>query len=294
MTLQQLKTFCMVVEQKSFVRAAESLYMAQSSVSQQIAALEHYYGALFFNRIGKKCIVTPEGRVFYNLAKEILNLIDSAPNKIKEANSLTKGELRIGGSSTVSTYLLPPLLRQYKQKYPDIHLTVKAGYGHKMIDLLREGGLDLALVGHNLNWMHDPRLNSIPVAQDRLALIVWPGHEWCSREFIEPRELAGKYTFIHARPDSAMRSVVEKFIQQENLIMSEIIEMANQESIKLSVEQKLGISLISSVAIQEELKTGRLVKVPLKRLDSVARDFLLVSRADHELNALERAFFQLL
>jgi DNA-binding transcriptional LysR family regulator len=134
----------------------------------------------------------------------------------------------------------------------------------------------------------------MPVSQDKLALIIWPGHEWCKREIVEPYELVGKYPFIHARPDSAMRSVVEKYIQQEGLIFGDVIEMANQESIKLSVEQRLGVSLISSIAIQHELKTGRLVEVPLRRLDSVARDFLLISRADQELNAIEKAFVELL
>lgn len=294
MTLQQLKTFCMVVEQKSFVRAAESLYMAQSSVSQQIASLEHYYGVLFFNRIGKKCIVTPEGRVFYELIKKILSMLDSAPEKIKEANSLTKSELRLGGSSTVSTYLLPPLLRRYKEKHPDIRLSVKAGYGHRMVDLVRNGSLDMALVGHNLNWLHDPTLKTLPVSQDKLSLIVWPGHEWCSRKIVEPEELAGKYPFIHARPDSAMRSVVEKYIQQENIILKEILEMANHESIKLAVEQQLGISLLSSISIQQEIKSGRLVEIPLARLNTISRDFLLISRADQELNAAEKAFVELL
>lgn len=293
MTLQQLETFCMVVEQKSFGRAAECLYMAQSSVSQQVAALERHYGVALFTRVGKRFTVTPEGQALYKIAKEALGTLDTIPARIKAVNSLEKGQLRIGASSTVSTYLLPHLLRRYKNMYPHIDLSVKTDYGYKCIEAVRAGAIDLALIGHNLNWLADPSLKSRAVSRDHLSLIVWPGHEWCGRPIVEPRELQRGYVFIHGRPDSGMRSVVDKFIHQENLIFETVIEMANHESIKLAVEEKLGIALISSVAIRHELKTGRLAEVPLNGLNTIDRRFLLVSRADQELNAAEQAFVKL-
>ncbi len=294
MTFQQLQTFCLVVEQKSFVRAAECLYMAQSSVSQQIAALERHFGVALFTRVGKRCNVTPEGRVLYKTAKEVIDTLGSLPARIKEVNSLGKGRLRLGASSTVSTYLLPSLLRRYKDRYPHIELSVKTDYGYKIIDAVRSDDIDLGLVGHNLNWLADPALKSRPVSRDHLSLIVWPGHEWCGRSLVEPRELTRGHVFIHSRPDSGMRSVVDKFIHQENLVFETVIEMANHESIKLAVEERIGISLISSVAISHELATGRLAEVPLNRLNTIDRRFLLISRAGQEYNAAEKAFVDLL
>ncbi len=293
MTLQQLETFCMVVEQKSFGRAAECLYMAQSSVSQQVAALERHYGVALFTRVGKHFTVTPEGQALYRIAKEALGILDSVPAKLKEANSLEGGRLRIGASSTVSTYLLPHIMRRYKDRFPHIDLSVKTDYGYKCIEAVRAGVIDLALVGHNLNWLADPSLKSRSVSRDHLSLIVWPGHEWCGRSLVEPRELQKGCVFIHSRPDSGMRSVVDKFIHQENLIFESVIEMANHESIKLAVEERIGIALISSVAIRHELKAGRLAEVPLDRLNTIDRRFLLISRADRELNAAEKAFVTL-
>ncbi len=293
MTLQQLETFCLVVEQKSFGRAAECLYMAQSSVSQQIAALERHYGVALFSRVGRHFTVTPEGRVLYDVAKNVLGTLNAVPAKMKEVNNPDKGQLRIGASSTVSTYLLPSLLRRFKDRYPYVDLSVMTDYGYKVIDAIREGDIDLALVGHNLNWLADPSLKSRAVARDQLSLIVWPGHEWCGRKLVEPRDLLHGYVFIHSRPDSGMRSVVDKFLLQENLVFDAVLEMANHESIKLAVEEKIGIALISSVAIRHELATGRLAEVPLNRLNTIDRRFLLVSRADEELNAAEKAFVTL-
>ncbi len=294
MTFQQLQTFCLVVEQKSFVRAAECLYMAQSSVSQQIAALERHFGAALLTRVGKSFSVTPEGRVLYATAKDILGTLGALPARIKEAHNLGKGRLRLGASSTVSTYLLPSLLRRYKDRNPHVELTVKTDYGYKIIDAVRADDIDLGLVGHNLNWLADPALKSRPVSRDHLSLIVWPGHEWGGRSFVEPRDLARGQVFIHSRPDSGMRSVVDKFIHQENLVFETVIEMANHESIKLAVEERIGIALISSVAIRHELATGRLAEVPLNRLNTIDRRFLLISRAGQDYSAVEKAFVELL
>lgn len=293
MTLQQLQTFCMVVEQNSFVRAAECLYMAQSSVSQQVGTLERDFGVTLFDRRGKKCTLTTEGRVLYDVAKQILGLVEAAPVKIREAHNRCKGLLRLGASSTVSTYLLPTIVRKYRNLYPEVNLSIRAGYGYQMVDMVRERSLDLALVGHNLNWLADPTLKSLPFSRDHLALIVWPGHEWCGRKLVEPQEMLRGHLFIHARPDSAMRSVVEKFLHQENLAFDSMIEMGTHESIKRAVESQIGISLISSVAIQDELQAGRLATVPLNRLNLVDRNFLLISRADQELNPIEQAFIEL-
>lgn len=294
MTLQQLQTFCLVVEQQSFVKAAECLYMAQSSVSQQVAALERHYGVSLFNRTGKRFTVTPEGRVLYKVAKEVIGTLGSIPAKLKAVNATDRGRLRLGASSTVSTYLLPPILRRYRENYPQIELSLRTDYGYRVIDLIRAGEIDLALVGHNLNLLADPALNSRPVSRDHLSLVVWPGHEWCGRDGVEPRELAHGYVFIHSRPDSGMRSAVDKFLHQENLVPEAVLEMANHESIKLAVEERIGISLISSVAIRHELKAGRLVEVPLNRLNTIDRSFLLISKADQEFNAGEKAFIELL
>jgi len=91
-----------------------------------------------------------------------------------------------------------------------------------------------------------------------------------------------------------MRSLVEKFLHQENIVFKSVIELPNHESIKRAVEEQLGISLISSVAIQYELKAGRLVEIPLNRLNNLDRSFLLISRGDQEFNPAETAFIELL
>ncbi len=193
MTLQQLITFCAVYEELSFRRAAERLYMAQASVSQQIAALEHHYGIMLFKRSGKSISITPEGRTLYTIARSTLDMLDSIPQKISELRCLSEGTLSIGASTLAGNYLLPPIVKRFKETYPGILLSVQTGYGHEMVQRVRDGIVDLAIVGKNLGWSSDPVLAFQPIAIDRLSLIVWPDHPWANRTLLEPKDLMKEY-----------------------------------------------------------------------------------------------------
>lgn len=294
MTLQQLKTFCAVYEELSFHRAAERLYISQASVSQQIAALEHEYGVVLFNRKGRSISITPEGRIIYKTVRSALDLLDAIPKKISDIHSLSKGALSIGASTLAGNYLLPPIIKCFKETFPDICLSVQTGYGSEMVQRVRDERVDLAIVGKNLGWNNDPDLNFEPIAIDRLSLIVWPGHPWANKQLIQPREIVDGYVYIHSRPGSAMRSMVEEFFRQEALYVTSVLEVGNHETIKRTVEEKAGIALISSIAIQREKATGQLVEVPVARIENVSRHFLLVSKKHHEFDYTEQAFVDIL
>lgn len=294
MTIQQLRTFCTVVEEKSFHKAANRLYMAQASVSQQIASLEKYYAVLLFIRNGRFFSITPEGLALYKWATEILSLIDVIPEKLKELSWQSEGKLVIGASTLAGNYILPPVLKKFNERYPNIKLSVQTGCGNEIIDQVRNGTIDLAIVGKNLHWVNDPKMNFHPVAIDTLSLVVPKDHPWSKREMVYPSELTEAYTFIHSRPGSAMRSMVEHYLKQEDVLPKSIIEMSNHETIKRAVEEGLGISLISTVCVSREIANNQLVAVPLLNLNKVARQFILVSKQRQEHNSLEKSFIDTL
>ncbi len=290
MTLQQLRTFCAVVEEKSFHRAADRLYMAQASVSHQIASLENYYSVILFIRSGRSFSITPEGLSLYKWAKEILSLIDVIPDNIKELHRQSEGKLVLGASTLAGNYILPSILKEFKETYPKVELSVHIGYGNEMVERVRTGTANLAIVGKNINWVNEPNVKFQPIAIDNLSLVVTRGHPLTKREVVYPKELIEPYTFIHSRPGSAMRSMVEDYLKQENVTPKSILEMGNHETIKRAVEQGLGIALISRVCITREIESGRLVNIPLLNLSKVSRQFIVVSKRMQEYNYLEKSF----
>ncbi len=294
MTIQQLRTFCAVVEEESFHRAADRLYMAQASVSQQIAALEKYYSVRLFIRNGRSFSITSEGLSLYKWAKEILALIDAIPDKFMELHSQSEGKLVLGASTLAGNYILPPILKKFKETFPKVELSVHIGYGNEMVERVRNGTLDLAIVGKNVHWANDPDVKFLPIAVDNLSLIAAKGHPLTRRAMVYPQELAEPYTLIHSRPGSAMRSMVEDYLRQENVTPKSILEMGNHETIKKAVEQGLGIALISTVCISRETASGQLVNIPLLNLDKISRQFILVSKQRREYNYLEKSFVDML
>ena len=120
----RLKAFCLVVELKSFSKAAEAKFMTQSAISHLIKNLEDELGVKLLNRKGKTILLTPIGRVFYKYAKQISEQYMQMGNAINAALNEAQGTLRIGTSSTISSYLLPQVFYDFSRKFPDIHINL--------------------------------------------------------------------------------------------------------------------------------------------------------------------------
>ncbi|HHW06995.1 MAG TPA: LysR family transcriptional regulator [Clostridia bacterium] len=287
MTLRQLRTFCCVVEEGAFHKAAERLFLTQPAVSQQINLLERYYGTKLFVRKGRKISLTPEGRFLYELAKQILSAIDEIPVKFEELRSTGIKTISIGASSLTGTYILPTALNIYRRLYPGIKISLEIGYAKDIIQKLRERQLDFGFFGKHPSWSENGELRFLPVGKDRLVFIVWPGHKWANREMVMPDELKEE-TFIHSKEGSGMRALVEAYFQKEGVAKpNSTVEMGNIEAVKKGVVNRLGVAIVSYFAVREEISRKELIAVPLFRLDKVSRDLVLVHHRDHKLSSSE-------
>lgn len=292
LTLQQLRTFCTVLEERSFNKAAEKLYMTQPSVSQQIAALEQYFGAKLFNRVGKHFRITPEGYQLYKLASQVLGIVDSMPVQLKKLRDLACGSLNIGASTLTGSYVLPAVLRIFQEKYPGVEMSLHTGFAFEMINAVKRNEVDIALVGEDPTWKGDPELEVRPVGKDSLSLILWPEHPLAAKPHLSVGDLASE-VFIQSRQGSAMRSMVEQYMSSAGIHPRRQISMGNLEAVKRAVEQHLGVAIVSTVSIQRECQDGSLVRVNLEGLDKVQRDFLLIWPRARELSPAEMVMCEL-
>lgn len=271
MNLDRLRIFQTVAKLGSFTGAAESLYMTQPAISKHIKALEEYYSAPLFLRTGNKVVLTPAGEKLLEFVDEILNLADRARTAMGEITTSARGTLQVGASMTVGVYFLPHILRQFRETFPDINVSVKIENSGLVVNEIAEGKLDMGLVGA---LVHSPKLVYLPFCSEELKLIVGIDHPWASDPPRTVEEIP-KQLFLLRERGSGMRRVLEHRFKKHGLSLNTVMELSNTEMIIRLVETGMGVSIVSEYAVAREVRLGMIKALDLPFLD-LKRYFYLV------------------
>ncbi len=172
--LQQLRYFATLAEVRHFTRAAESLHVAQPSLSQQIRALERELGAELFQRARGNITLTDAGEALLPLARKILADTETARREVQEVAQLRRGRVRLGAPPSLCASLVPDVLRAYHARYPGIELLVDEGGSQDLVRTLAAGGLDLALIITPLA-VGAPALATTELLREDLVVVSAPG-----------------------------------------------------------------------------------------------------------------------
>ncbi|MBA5638494.1 LysR family transcriptional regulator [Duganella sp. LX20W] len=186
MTLDQLRIFIAVAEREHLTQAANALALTPSAVSAAIRALEDRYGTPLFNRVGRRIELSEAGRIFLAEAQATLAMARNAELTLAELGGLKRGALRIHASQTIASYWLPALLVRFRQHYPQIELTLTIGNTQSVARAVVEGEADLGFVEGEID---EAELSVQVVAEDRIAVLVAPGHRWDGQAAVTGEEL---------------------------------------------------------------------------------------------------------
>ncbi|MBN1332172.1 MAG: LysR family transcriptional regulator [Synergistales bacterium] len=266
MTLHQLRTFCVVVEEGSFRRAAEKLFLSQPSVSQHIAALEKNYDIRLFQRRGRDVSLTPEGRALYTLAKEVLERVDSIPSRFQEMQLLKYGHLTVGVSPFTGNFFMPSIFKTFRERFPEIKLSIRAGNAREILAEARDGTLELAILGKHSNWLPDSNLTFRSIGKDHFTFIAAPGHPLIEESSLEPSALSGE-TILTYTEECPLCDFIDDYLLKHQIEVKKTIEIEEIEIAKSLVMEDMGITLMSKLAIKRELHNGDLKALPFKDLD---------------------------
>jgi LysR family hydrogen peroxide-inducible transcriptional activator len=175
--IHQLRYFCSVARLGSFTKAAEQEGVAQPSLSQQIARLEKNVGCRLFNRLGRKVQLTEAGCALLPQAQEILRQVNGARHALNALQRGVGGRLFIGCIPTITPYFLAPNLRDFATRYPDVDLRLTEDITPKLVDLLRAGDLDLAIISPPVN---NPEIVCSDLFREPIWAAVAPHHRLAS------------------------------------------------------------------------------------------------------------------
>jgi|TARA_B100001250_G_scaffold289887_1_gene251676 DNA-binding transcriptional LysR family regulator len=257
-TLDQLRILHAILNEGSFKKAAEKLYISQPAVSLQIQNLERQLNTPIFYRDKRKARLTETGQLLIKYCGRILSLCEETCHALDELHALQSGDLVIGASQTTGTYLMPRLIGIFRHKYPQIAIELQVDSTRKISWGIANGSIDLALVGGEVPKELQNILEVTSYAEDELALILPLSHPFSARECIQKEDLY-RLNFIALNTQSTIRKVIDNILLQHGIDSSYFkieMELNSIEAIKNAVNSGLGASFVSVSAITKELELG--------------------------------------
>jgi DNA-binding transcriptional LysR family regulator len=287
--IKQLRAFCYAVKFGTVARAADALFLSASSVSLQLSALEKELGARLLERTRPRLALTPEGQMLYDLARPLVEGMENLDQQFRsQRQGMDAGEVIIAAGASTIQYLLPPLVRDYREQLPEVRLQLANVTGKDGLALLRSDQVDFAF-GSMLDVPHD--LSYAPVHWFDPMLILPLDHALATKADILLEDLS-PYGLILPPQRLTTYRLVDLVFQQRKVPYRVAIEVGGWEVIKQYVAMGLGISIVTGICINESDR-ARLAVRNMRRYFP-QRSYGVVVRKGKYLSPQARAFIDLI
>jgi DNA-binding transcriptional LysR family regulator len=289
MQIETLKVYCDLIETASFSLSAKLNGVTQSAVSQQIRALEVKFGVVLIERGKKNFSMTPEGKVFLDASRQIMEIYGSIDDRFHELQDKVAGSLRVATVFSLGLHELPPYVKMFRQRFPDVDVRIDYARSNQVYLDVIDGRADLGVVAF------PAKRKGIVIdefAQDRMVLICPPDHELAERRSVKLSDLRGQ-RFIAFEPDIPTRKAIDRVLKSEEVSIDREMEFDNIETVKRAVEVENAISIVPMQSVQGEVKAGTLVAIEIKGADML-RPLGLIQKRTRSTSPAMREFIALL
>ncbi|MBW2028431.1 MAG: LysR family transcriptional regulator [Deltaproteobacteria bacterium] len=275
--LRHLEVFKKVVESRSFSKAAKALKMAQPSVSERVSNLEKMVGMRLLDRLGRNVVPTKAGELVFKHAVTLLQMKRAACMEIQAFLGLKQGEVHIGGSTIPGEYVLPKLFRSFREKFPFVSVRLAIANSHEIQDRVLHGEMELGVVGFKPSASN---LDSYGLWKDDLLLAVPTDHPLSAKSCVDLDELFEE-PFVLREKGSGTLKIIEERLKARTGKGIESLRIAakvgTSSAVKECVKAGVGVSILSSEALETELEMGllralRIRDLPLSRTFYLVRD----------------------
>lgn len=273
--LRSLEIFSRVVELKSFSKAAESVRLAQASVSERIATLEGAIGAKLLDRLGRNIVPTKLGQLLYDRAQRHLELKRQTCLEMQEFLGTSRGDITMGGSTIPGEYILPGIITRFKESYPDVVVRMSIGDSDEIARRVHNGELELGIIGSR---SRHKELKHIELWKDELVVVIPATHHWKNRKSVKIEDLY-REPFVSREAGSGTRRMIEHGLRKSRVPdldkLQIVAQLGSSTAVKQALLKGLGISILSNRAVSTEVQSGMLRTLPVQGL-SLSRRFYLV------------------
>ena len=294
MNLKQLEAFVQVAEGGSFSRAAKELYLTQPTISAHIASLEKELNVRLFIRNTKEVSLSEDGKELYKYAKPMMDLEHKIEERFGSGEEPGKHCITIAASTVPAQYLLPAILKRYNEKYPEEQLKILEMDSAKVVLRVIDHMVDVGLTGTTLEKKH---CRYVPFYKDQLVVITPNTEKYRKLQAESADDISWicQESFIMREEGSGTRKEAEKQFARAGISVEKldvIASIENQETIKKSVSQGLGISVLSALASTNEVEEGHILAFPIPGADS-GRDINLVYNKNYQLSRSAERFIRI-
>lgn len=258
--IEQYRIFNVVANSQSFSKAAESLFMTQSAVSQAIKQLETSINMTLFKRTSKGVELTEAGNILYKYTSSAMELLETGLLRLESLKTLDDGELKIGASDTISSYFLLPRLEMFHKLYPNIKIKIINRVTSETIDLLKNGKIDIAF-------------GNLPIKDDSIEIVECmtvhdtfvAGNDYLEyKEKIFTRQDISKLPLILLESKSNSRKYVDKVFLKSGQVLTASVELGAHELLLQLAKINLGVSCVVREFSESYLKDGSVFELKQK------------------------------
>ncbi len=258
MELAQLQAFLQVAQHRSFSRAAEALFLTQPSVTARIQSLERELGERLFERSGRTVTLTDGGDAFLPHARRALSSVQEGADAIQAVRDGDLGSVRLGASESIATYVLPKLIKRYREAHPGVHIHLSTAPSEDVIEELLAGDLNLAVT----RLTQHPLIQSYHLYNDDLALAVPADHPFAQRRTVTIAEASGE-PFLFFERNFSYHSLIYNMFLRAGVVPEPAMELDSMETTKRMVEAGVGVAILPSINIETDVAEGRIAAVEM-------------------------------
>jgi len=289
MTVEGLKIFCDVVRQRSFSRGAALNAVSQSAASQTVLQLEKRLGIRLIDRSKRPLALTPEGRLYYEGCRDLVDRYFAVETRIKALHAKTAGHVIVASIYSVGIYDMHQYVRRFLERHPGGNVRMDYLHPAQVYERVLNEEADLGLVSFPRS---SRELAIIPWRKEPMVLVCHPYHRFAALPHVEAERLDGE-DFVAFDPDLAIRRHIDRYLRRCRVRPNVVMEFDNIEAIKRGVEAGAGVSILPRPTVLREVANRSLALADLLGLELV-RPLSIIHRRGRPLTPAMSSFIELL
>lgn len=259
MTLETLKLYCDVVRLRSFSRGAGANQVSQSAASQAIQQLEAEIGAVFLDRAKRPLGVTPEGLIFCEACRTLLQGFQKAKADLAAAQKRVEGTVRVAAIYSVGLHGMSRHMQLFMSAHPQAKVLLECLHPHKVVEAVLNDEADVGILSYPAP---SRSLTVLPLRSETMVFVCHPTHRLARRKLVAASDLHGE-SFVAFDPDLRIRKAIDRWLKQQNAKVNVVMEFDNIETIKQAIAIAAGVGILPRRTVLKEVGIRTLQTVPL-------------------------------